>query len=405
MKKLLASLAFLLIGVASASAQNYQATAGAGLTFGAHLVGGVLFPKQTLCDPTTVTQCVTVNASGQVVVGGPNAGAAAATGNPVPAGGVYRSTVPTYTDGQRAELQTGTRGSLSVQLQATDSASPISAAVPADALSNAGTGLKVNAFSVVYNGATWDRAPGTTAGAYGIIRDAAGNARGANVNASNQLAVAGPVTVASGGIASGAVASGAYASGAFASGSMVDLGSQADAVCGTPTGTCSLIALAKYNNSVSPVLGAGSALIGDVNLRQGGTALSITNPIFTNNVATATGGASTTGNIAANNTTAVVVKASAGKLMGAQLATIGAVPLYLKIYNAASATCGSGTPAKRLIIPKAGTAADGGGSNVSFGDTGVDFSTGITYCVTGGIADSDTTAPAASVALINLDWK
>lgn len=81
------------------------------------------------------------------------------------------------------------------------------------------------------------------------IRDAAGNERGVNVNASNQMAIAGPVTVASGGIASGAlasgsvasgaiasgaVASGAYASGAFASGAISDganvtLGAKADA--------------------------------------------------------------------------------------------------------------------------------------------------------------------------------
>lgn len=67
---------------------------------------------------------------------------------------------------------------------------------------------------------------------------------------------------ASGSHASGSVASGAIASGAVASGAMVDLGAQADSVCATATGTCSLIALAKYNNSVSPVLGAGTAYIG-----------------------------------------------------------------------------------------------------------------------------------------------
>jgi len=118
----------------------------------------------------------------------------------------------------------------------------------------------------------------------------------------------------------------------------------------------------------------------------------------------ATGGESTTGNIAANNTTAVVVKASPGTLYGAQLGGIGSAPAYLKLYNATSATCGSGTPVKRLIIPAASTAANGGGSNVSLGPQGVAFSTGITYCVTTGIGDADTTAPAASTYLINLDW-
>ena len=66
---------------------------------------------------------------------------------------------------------------------------------------------------------------------------------------------------------------------------------------------------------------------------------------------------------------------------------------YLKIYNATSATCGSGTPVKRLIIPAASNAANGGGSNITFGPVGVEFSTGITYCVTTGITDADTTAP------------
>lgn len=138
---------------------------------------------------------------------------------------------------------------------------------------------------------------------------------------------------------------------------------------------------------------------------QGNAVLSITNPTFNRPVATATGGASTTGNIAANNTTAVVVKGSAGTLYGAQLYGIGSAPAYLKIYNATSATCGSGTPVKRLMIPAASTAANGAGSNISFGDVGIDFSTGITYCVTTGIGDSDTTAPAASTFLVNLDWK
>lgn len=82
-------------------------------------------------------------------------------------------------------------------------------------------------------------------------------------------------------MASGAVASGAYSSGSIASGAMVDLGSQADAACGTATGTCSLIALQKYNNTATgSAIPAGTNLIGDVNLRQGGAALSITNPTF-----------------------------------------------------------------------------------------------------------------------------
>lgn len=55
---------------------------------------------------------------------------------------------------------------------------------------------------------------------YTVLRDAAGNERGANINASNQLAVTGPVTAVSGAFASGSFASGAIASGAIASGAI-----------------------------------------------------------------------------------------------------------------------------------------------------------------------------------------
>jgi hypothetical protein len=115
--------------------------------------------------------------------------------------------------------------------------------------------------------------------------------------------------------------------------------------------------------------------------------------------------ASTAGAIVPNNTTAVVVKASAGVLFGVQLASINAAPAYLKLYNATSATCGSGTPIKRLMIPAASTAANGNTRDVSFGAGGLAFSTGITYCVTTGIADADTTAPTAANFLVNVDYE
>ena len=113
---------------------------------------------------------------------------------------------------------------------------------------------------------------------------------------------------------------------------------------------------------------------------------------------------STTGNIAANNTTSVVVNAAATTLYGIQVFGIGSAPAYLKLYNATSATCGSGTPVKRIMIPAAATAANGTGAVIPF-SLGLRFSTGLTYCVTTGITDADTTAPAANTYLVNLDWR
>jgi hypothetical protein len=126
---------------------------------------------------------------------------------------------------------------------------------------------------------------------------------------------------------------------------------------------------------------------------------------LTQPVAGTAGGSSTTGNIVANNTTGVNLKGSAGVVYGVQMSAIGSTPVYVKLYNKATApTCGTDTPVKRLIIPAASTAANGSGSNVSLGAVGVTFSLGIGYCVTGGITDADTSSPAANSYLVNVDW-
>lgn len=216
---------------------------------------------------------------------------------------------------------------------------------------------------------------------------------------------------------------------AIADGADVTLGAKADAVCGTATGTCSLEALVKFLNVAAA---AGTAATGAavpssaiyVAMSQGGNLTGMTGTSGSLNVnvtnSTALGRAaasgsspvvqpsapSTAGAIVPNNTTAVVVKASAAVLMSAQLFGIGSVPAYLKIYNATSATCGSGTPVKRLMIPAAPTAANGSGMvQATFGPGGLALGTGFTYCVTTGIADNDTTAPAATTYLVNLDYE
>lgn len=113
---------------------------------------------------------------------------------------------------------------------------------------------------------------------------------------------------------------------------------------------------------------------------------------------------STTGAVVPNNITAVPVKSGATTLCGAEVFGIGAAPAWLKIYNATSATCGSGTPVKRILIPANSTAALGAGAVIPF-PGGVYLGTGFTYCVTTGIADSDTGVPAASTYAVNLAYR
>lgn len=60
MRKLLYALFALGLALAPASAQNYNATAGAGLVFGSKFVGSVNYPQWVLCDPTTPANCATI---------------------------------------------------------------------------------------------------------------------------------------------------------------------------------------------------------------------------------------------------------------------------------------------------------------------------------------------------------
>lgn len=102
----------------------------------------------------------TVPVSGTVTAVGAAADAAAASGNPVPAGAVYESAPPTYTAGQRSTGHTGTRGAWWVQLMAPDNTASLSAAVTnTDTLSvlASGTGLVVNAVQRLWNGTNFSR--------------------------------------------------------------------------------------------------------------------------------------------------------------------------------------------------------------------------------------------------------
>ena len=218
--------------------------------------------------------------------------------------------------------------------------------------------------------------------------------------------------------ASGAVASGAYSSGSIASGAMVDLGAQADAVCATATGTCSLIALQKYNNSVSPVLGAGSALIGDVNLRQGGTALSATNgayfnqlqgntalsatnPSFAAPIPTTSGGLSVyflqpTASTNSNN-----IKNAAGQVYKIDAFNNSATVHYIRLYN--TSTTGTCNSATNLVWQGIIPASTSGAGLSSSWDLGIAFSSGVALCVTSGY--DGTGNATASALIVNIGYK
>lgn len=98
------------------------------------------------------------------------------SGNPVKVGGVYNSTLPTLTTGQRGDLQVGSRGALAVSLFSQDSTTAISGVADnADgvAVISALGRIGAAARGYVFNGTTWDRQRGDTVGAYMVATPSA----------------------------------------------------------------------------------------------------------------------------------------------------------------------------------------------------------------------------------------
>lgn len=105
--------------------------------------------------------------------------------------------------------------------------------------------------------------------------------------------------------------------------------------------------------------------------------------------------------LSAASTNATSLKASAGQLNYLHVTNRHASAIaYLKFYNKASApTVGTDTPVQVYPIPPSY-----GGFNIALAP-GLDFSTGIAFAITLGVADSDTAAVAANDVVVNLGYK
>lgn len=75
------------------------------------------------------------------------------SGNPVKVAGVYRSTFPTLTDGQRGDLLLGSRAALAVQIHSANSTGVVgTTTVNSDAVSSASQAINALAFNYVWDG-------------------------------------------------------------------------------------------------------------------------------------------------------------------------------------------------------------------------------------------------------------
>jgi len=101
--------------------------------------------------------------------------------------------------------------------------------------------------------------------------------------------------------------------------------------------------------------------------------------------------------LSAASTNATSLKASAGQLGFIYATNLNAAVRYLKLYNKASSpTVGTDTPVATLPIPASTT---GAGFIIGI-PGGLNFTTGIAYAVTTGVADADTGAVAANEIII-----
>jgi hypothetical protein len=107
----------------------------------------------------------------------------------------------------------------------------------------------------------------------------------------------------------------------------------------------------------------------------------------------------------ANSTNATSVNGSACTLWDLVAVNVSSSAMaYLKIYDKASApTVGSDTPVYILPLPYA-TSGNGGGASKQF-PVGLKLVNGLSFAITGGMADSDTTAVAANQVLLSGTYK
>lgn len=102
--------------------------------------------------------------------------------------------------------------------------------------------------------------------------------------------------------------------------------------------------------------------------------------------------------ISTADTNLVNVKNAAGSVAGIEVSNLDTVPIFLKLYNKASApVLATDTPIKTIMVPA--------GQTLFLNKTYYDrHALGISYAITKGIAINDTTALSANLAVVNISY-
>lgn len=107
--------------------------------------------------------------------------------------------------------------------------------------------------------------------------------------------------------------------------------------------------------------------------------------------------------ISAATTNATAVKGASGRLVGFVCGNTNAALRYLKIYDKATApVVGTDVPKLTFIIQSMAALGTPQPTTVVFPVEGVYFENGISFAITGALADSDTTAISAGDLVLDL---
>jgi len=117
----------------------------------------------------------TLAAPAPSAVSGDVAAAATDSGNPVKIGGVYNTTQPSYTNGQRGNIQITAKGFLlsTNVFAASNGGDAVSNALSGKAQDAGGSAVYTAIMPWVFNGSTWDRTRGDTNGAWTVMAPSA----------------------------------------------------------------------------------------------------------------------------------------------------------------------------------------------------------------------------------------
>jgi hypothetical protein len=257
---------------------------------------------------------------------------------------------------------------------------------------------------------------------YNTIRDAAGNERGVNVTAANELNV---ITPALGATGTAAPAKADYIASINFSGNLVGwqtAGRLSDGVDpdnipavfgyvyrGSNTGDRMLAIINAYNGTGAGIVAAGiMAQLDDTSPTAitenqfGNVRMSAKRALLVSNKPdTANHNNGKLISAASTNATSVVANAATIKFL--TVSNINTAARYLKIYNKASApTVGTDVPVFTFLIPGN---ASGAGSNIPLPPGGLYLGTGFAFALTTGVADNDTGAVAASDIVVNYSYE